>query len=544
MKQQKVKWLRGSITATISYGLLLLGCSGCNQQKGVDNNQTKPAQVPLNQGGMTQMTGEATKAQVAQICGACHANPSPDTFPRSRWKAQVAMGYKFFFESNLQFDAAPEAAVVKYFENRAPEAIATLTNTDATGKMPVQFQRIGYPEPGNLPIPSITNVNLVHLYSKTKLDLLACDMRYGYVMVMKPYEKSPQFRVLAKLTAPAHTQVADLDGDGIQDIIVADLGIFWPSDERKGRVIWLKGHADGTFTPYTLLSHVGRVADVEMADFNGDGKQDLVVAEFGHHKVGSVTLLENATTDWRHPIFHPHILDNRTGAIHVPVCDLNGDGKPDFVALISQEHETVVAFLNQGKGQFIKKTIFAGAHPALGSSGIQLVDFNHDGKLDVLYTAGDNMDPHSILRADQGVYWLENQGTYPFKAHFLNAMYGTYRAVAADVDHDGLMDIFAVTFLPAPVFPQRKPLNLDSVVLLKQSAPGKFDRYALEKVSCDHPTCVAGDIYGDGKIDLVIGNINTSKSPMHDAVTIWRNIGQAHLLAARPASNAPTLHAQ
>ena len=74
-----------------------------------------------------------------------------------------------------------------------------------------------------------------------------------------------------------------------------------------------------------------------------------------------------------------------------------------------------MAFLNEGGGRFRKETIFAGPHPAYGSSGIQLVDMDGDGDLDVLYTNGDVMDPPPILKPYHGVQWLENEGRFPFK---------------------------------------------------------------------------------------------------------------------------------
>src|SRR5207247_6284513 len=128
---------------------------------------------------------------------------------------------------------------------------------------------------------------------------------------------------------PAHAEVVDLDGDGLKDILVANLGSVEPTDDRCGSVVWLRGGPDGRFTPITLLDGVGRVADVQAADFRGVGKLDLVVAVFGWRS-GGIFYLENQTTDWAHPKFEKRILDDRAGAIHVPIGDLNRDGKPDI----------------------------------------------------------------------------------------------------------------------------------------------------------------------------------------------------------------------
>jgi hypothetical protein len=316
----------------------------------------------------------------------------------------------------------------------------------------------------------------------------------------------------------------DLDGDGILDVLVANLGSFYPTDDRCGSVVWLRGRPDGTFTPIPLLEGVGRVADVRAADFRGVGKLDLVVAAFGWRKTGEVLYLENRTTDWSRPKFVPRMLDARHGAIHVPVGDIDGDGRPDFVALISQEHETVVAFLNQGDGKFKKKTLYQAPHPGYGSSGIELVDLNGDGLLDVLYTNGDSLDPPYLLKPYHGVQWLENTGKFPFRHHHLASMYGAMRAVAADFSGRGRKEIVAVSFLPARWFPERKGLGLDAAVLLERTAPGKVVRHPLEKVACEHFTCAAGDLFGDGTMHLVTGNFwFTEGRKGRPGVTVWEN---------------------
>src|SRR5262245_44511813 len=61
---------------------------------------------------------EATAEQVRQFCGACHAYPPPDSFPRPLWQRGVQQGFDFFRASNLPREQAPSlASVVNYYEN-------------------------------------------------------------------------------------------------------------------------------------------------------------------------------------------------------------------------------------------------------------------------------------------------------------------------------------------------------------------------------------------------------------------------------------------
>lgn len=499
----------------IALAVLLTGTTGVLALVHFTSQSSEPVAVKE----IERSYGSPLKIQ--HFCGSCHAYPPADTLPRSVWKAEVEQAYGFFAESNLPLDAPPMAKVIKYFEDGAPEELPWPDMPRAARPLPLHFDRSEHPAPAASSPPAIANVNLVHLFDDRRLDVLACDMHTGRVMALRPYDASQSWQVLATLSHPAHAEVVDLDGDGVKDILVADLGSLERTDERCGKVVWLRGNKDGSFTPITLLEGVGRVADVQAADFRGVGKLDLVVAVFGWRKTGEIIYLENQTTDWSRPKFARRVLDERHGAIHVPVGDIDGDGRPDFVALLSQEHETIVAFLNQGNGEFRKETIYAGPHPAYGSTGIQLVDLNGDGKLDVLYTNGDSMEKPFVLKAYHGVQWLENQGRFPFVHHPLAPLFGAYRAVAADFRGRGLADIVAVSYLPPREFPQRGPRELDAIIYLEQTSPGRFARQGLEKSSCDHVTCAAGDIFATGKIDFVTGNI--SARPGEPAVTIWKN---------------------
>jgi FG-GAP-like repeat len=470
---------------------------------------------------------EADSERVHAFCGSCHAYPPPETFPRVHWPEEVRRAYDFFRDSDVQMDAPDLERVVAYYQKRAPLALPAIQQAAVAARpLPVMLERAGFSPPDRPRVAGVTNVHLAHLSRPDRLDLLVCHFNPGRIWAVKPYDDPPSWHLLGDVQAPCHVEVVDLDGDGRKDLLVADLGSFYPTDDRTGRVVWLRNDGEGRFTPIVLLDGVGRVADVQAADFNGDGKLDLIVAEFGWRH-GAVLYLENQTTDWAHPSFRRTVLDGRAGAIHVPVGDINGDGHPDVVALLAQESETVLAFLGDGKGGFTKKTIFAAPHPAYGSSGIQLVDLDGDGDLDVLYTNGDSLDPPSLLKPYHGIQWLENRGEFPFVHHHVEAQYGVMRAVAADIDGDGAMDIVAVAFLPPENFPTAQQQGAEAVQILRQVAPGRFERHVVDTGVCSHLTCAVGDIFGTGRADVVVGNFFVS--PAHargDLLTVWRNGGR------------------
>jgi hypothetical protein len=482
--------------------------------------------------------------QVHQFCGSCHEYPSPKSFPKMHWRAEVERGYRFFEASALALNVPPIDAVVRYYESRAPEDFPPAEIKASDAPLTTSFERKSFPGPAIADWFAISNVNLVHLprpggpvVAKAPLDVLACDMKSGLVMLLRPYEASPSWTILANHAEnkvapsnPAHTEVVDLDGDGILDILVADLGSFPPTDLHCGRAIWLRGKADGTFTPIALLENVARVADVQAADFRGMGKTklDVIVAVFGwqasRDQGAGVFFLENQTTDWNKPNFVARRIDERHGAIHVPVADLNGDGKPDFVALFAQEHEAIVAFINEGEGKFKRVELFHASDPTYGSSGIQLVDLNGDNQLDVLYTNGDTLDQPYLFKPYHGVQWLENKGDLQFEHHPITPMYGVHRAVAGDLLGNHRQDVVAVSFLPRDKFPERSQRKADGIIILERTQSGEYRRHSLTTVDCDHTTCALGDVFGTGRLDIVVGNFSSASTM--DPVTIWKNLGK------------------
>lgn len=461
-------------------------------------------------------------APIARFCGDCHALPNPNSFERDVWYEEIRKGYEFYAKSGRN-DLDPPALeeVLRYYRARAPARLEfpEVAPIDMAWKARFQLKKLDWKD--NVYVtPAVASIRWLEIMAPDKFHLVVCDMRDGSISLVNPDPARTTRRVIGRVRNPARVATGDLDQDGHLDLVVADLGSFNPFDHQLGQVVWLR-RQPGTpdFEPIVLADGLGRVSDVSVGDFTGNRQLDIAFAEFGHRRNGGISLL---TQDWklknsqasmkeahRGPSVERKVLDHRPGTVQLAATDWDRDGRLDFATVVSQESEAIDLFLNRptagGVVRFNTRPIWTANDLAFGSVGLEPVDLDLDGDLDLLYVNGDCFDNNYANRT-HGLQWFENVGELHFEYHRLADLPGAYRALAGDMDGDGDQDIVAVANLPATV----KPLDLRkrpqvSVLLLEQTGKMEFVERVLEIGTPRYPALEVADFDNNGKVDFAVG---------------------------------------
>jgi len=391
--------------------------------------------------------------------------------------------------------------------------------TNSVGEI-VDYPQFLFPQPIGDPItskPLIANLAVVDMNGDGLDDIVVADIASNSISIILQSKTGPfqEIKIASDVLAPSHVQAFDFDKDGKLDILVSCLGMLFPNNDKIGSIIYLHNDGDLKFTKHILIDHIARASDVRVGDMDGDGDNDLVVSEFGY---------DDGETRWMENLgnlkFKSHILQSLSGGINCEIADFNNDGNLDIALLVSQEWEEIYLFMNDGKGNFKPKLIWGSTNSDFGSSSINLVDLDKDGDMDILYTNGDAFDylpPRP--RPWHGIQWLENKGGLNFEMHRLTDFGGATFARAIDVDHDGDMDIFAISAYNLWDKPESQ-----SFIWLENVGGMKYVKHPVS----NHPTHLitlgAGDFNQDKEIDFVTGGMHTY--PPFDRmgrITLWIN---------------------
>ncbi|MFM8890695.1 MAG: FG-GAP repeat domain-containing protein [Planctomycetia bacterium] len=500
-------------------GIAVGSITGGGPREAVD----RPADVPV----AAAITSES-EAAIRGFCSDCHALPRPASFPKESWYKEVRQGYDLYRATGRSDLVKPvEQDAIRFFAASAPERLVVERAADREEPpSPVRFEADPLPEELLRKGPALAQVLCAEGGG-----VLTTDMRHGEVARWRRGPDGWSTDVLARVDHPCRLTVqrraaADAESGSPAEArsayLLADLGSFLPEDHDRGGVFAVSGESGDE--PRRLVAGLSRVVEAIANDFDGDGRDDLLVAEFGWLSTGGLRLLLSggervrvrgpagltpAAARAAQAVARPavaegyleQVLDARHGALGVRLADLDGDGRDDVVTAFAQEHETIDVWWNRSGG-LEHECVLTLPDPSYGSSSFDVADLDGDGRLDIVHANGDTMDS-GLAKPYHAIRRLLNRGAAGFEVEEVACMVGVCQVSAADVDLDGDQDIVASSLHPAC---DRAPAGtFDSLVWLEQVPGGGYRRHVIERDRCEHAAFAVTDVDGDGRPDIVAG---------------------------------------
>ena len=290
--------------------------------------------------------------------------------------------------------------------------------------------------------------------------------------------------------------VADLDGDGLKDIIVANnrrskINLLYNLTGKTNRVAQPERKLEINELPPGARFRIDsipvdeRIAALSVADLNGDGRPDIVF--YGDGK--DLTVLYNqGTNGWSEPKTW-HLEDGRMDPNALAVGDLNGDGRPDVVLLGDNGS---LYFLPQQADHTLgepQKIPCSGAPNA-----VQIVDVNGDGRKDLLLVDWDSPTPFRFRLQMPGgqlgpeIYFK----TQPIRSYCADNLENNSNLYVVTIaQNSGRAEVSQFTRQPAEI-------------LSDGYRQGQFQILPLQKTDAAQRGEEWADVNGDGLPDLLV----------------------------------------
>jgi len=282
---------------------------------------------------------------------------------------------------------------------------------------------------------------------------------------------------------PRSLAVADVNGDGRPDLVTANYG-----NSTAGVLL---GQAGGGFAPVSAypIGANSYPQGIAVADVNGDGRPDLVTAN--NNNSGTVGVLLGLAGGGFSPV--SNYPTGGVYAISVAVADVNGDGRSDLVTANNGDN-TVGVLLGQAGGGFSPGITYPTAAVHF-PQGIAVRDVNGDGRPD-LVTANFASSAGVLLQQAGGGFAAISAYSTGVNSTPVGSNSGPGSVTVADVNGDGLPDLVTANYYSSA-----------AGVLLGQAGGGFAATSTYATGAYSSPLGIAvGDVNGDGRPDLVTAN--------------------------------------
>lgn len=442
------------------------------------------------------------KKLAIQYCQSCHLLPDPKLLDKNTWAFEVLpmMGARLGYHTGNNLDIQtlkemhlfPDTALLSskeweqlknYIMSEAPIYKEAAVDIQELTQEMEKFEVIKPTLMGESPFTT-----MIHF------DSLSQQLFYGNATqkTLNTFDlNGGKGKSVVLNGAPSHL-IARTEG-----YYVLTMGQVMPHDMKIGTLTFLPQDKLGEWgQPEIWIDDLQRPVHANLADLDGDGKEDMVIAAFGNN-IGELA--------WYSDIASPerikHVLRPLPGAIKTVVSDFNHDGSPDILALMAQGDEGFFLYNNDGKGNFTEEAILR-FPPSYGSTFFEWKDMDGDGMEDILYVNGDNGDYPPIVKDFHGMRLFKNKGNMKFEEILFIEHHGAFKATVSDYDQDGDLDLAAISYFPD--YENRQP---ESFIYYENKGNFKYEASTFEtQPSGKWLTMESGDLDKDGDMDIILGS--------------------------------------
>lgn len=447
-------------------------------------------------------------------CSSCHILPEPNMLPQNVWQYStlpymgILMGVDKEIE-NLQKPLSdysilkPESQIIsnkdwekikEYYLSESPKTLSFpeyTTLEDASSRFDIQKVEL------NLKDAKIANYTSIKI-DATNNRIIAGDQSNRVIWVLDNTGKPIQ--TIKDQNALTDVQMVN---SAKGEYLLTYIGTTTQANPDVNGSVDVATISGTSFTKkQTLLSDLNRPIEVLNENIDENPDNELIVNEFGFLK-GGLSVWKKDSKGF----FQKQILSSQTGATKTILLDYDKDGRKDILALIAQGDERILLYLNKGNMKFEEKQLLR--FPSIyGSSSFDIADINKDGKIDIVYTAGDNADFSTILKPYHGVYVFLNNGNYQFKQSNFFQQNGATKVIPNDFDNDGDIDLISIA-----LFLDTEKRPLEGFMYFENNG----NNFTQKTLPINHlgRWCVAdaADIDHDGDLDIVLGSHPVAKFP-------------------------------